>query len=1502
MPQFTRQTELGPVTFTAREGVTEGEIQDMVANWVASMRQAEEVPEPEPAPAPEPAPVMLAGESDAPRGPELVEQLPEEPIEQAYVPGIRADTGRSGITVFGPADAPTAELAEAATGRRPPADPYSAGPGETFLTDPAFYEQVAAPSVEGVPGLFIGAGEEALAVLTGDESVSEQRLAESRAKIMRRMSEDDEASIILKTIEEDWEELVEIFGSDGAPTDDATEIEGSFAFEVPEGATPEDIRAIIQRKKEGREAGRQMMGSFKATMNVLNPELHFDPTTRPSNKANLKRFYREAFLFWASDPIEAGLEATWLFPGLDPATLAIKGIQKGGSAGVTGLRLLSNANKIRRRTRAAYQTETALAAEVGVQRAQGAASQAEQGLESARAEATGRALSEIPEPPPLTSDRPPAPPDQSLIQADVDLWDANVQATMADDAAALAADDAARVTAEGEARIAELGDEITQVRELDLVDAPPKRPEEPSLMDSDASPDQAARDASDVISHDIVHGDGGTRQAMEMSNSGAANANAMKNADMEVFGEFVQEGLDMAGDGRRLAEMPPVQRVTYLERARQLAESGFVVKDVDTGRLVIDANEVEPLIDAVLDKGKMPSSIEQLAMARYARQVGMEIREIGEQWTRATDEAAELNARMPEIRKKAKASEEGTALNRDFREAQDSLTEMSNMQDSLAGAQDGLIEVFDRAKMAVKKAGTLAAQMLNERKMPIHKAIGEEDFLAAATKKNKNQPLSRKKRARVRKEFEKVQSRINKANEALEEAEGALRQAREEAVSRLESGEPAADAAAAQAKADKVRATARKKAKKAIDQAEKELERAKKAAEKAAKKAARLEAQRAAKEQRALARELKKEEVARLREEQKAIREEIKQADADQRKAESIATKAQRKADAAATKLQKELDKIAKAEEKALDKAAKAERRRIERAKSKRARDLADQDPKVQEALARVVDAKKRMADAEAAKLIAYDVLSRGPGGMAVSWLLKASASSTLLTTSAEWSYLGMQFSGGLAWATLLEAGLFAKSGFEGKVPGAAVALTTKEAVKAMFSPSSARRMAIELRSNPRAALYDELGVSFKTVEDIAKSSGDAIEEMMRAYNQLGMFSGGSKIPGARILEGMLRRSNNAIALSGNTIRYSLMDIFTSAGYSKADLERIAHLVNLSTGTFEYRPKAPKPGTGLSQGQLASFADVERKAIELGSHALIAPKLYAAVIKRPFVVGAMLNSGNAAVRNAAATYMAMSTMRVMTYGTAAYLAARLVDGLSEDDAWDRATLAMWPGSPYFGKVSFGDEQFALDGGTTGTVSAFFPSLGISGKEHLTALERLNYFLETPDFDYSKVKVLGTDWMDRMFKGMFKYKLHPFWGALHDSLQGEKFYGAELKQEDFKNKQSYWFNRVVVPWLSAYTPFTGQSLSMSALGQIEQARGITDPSQSDFIGKDDERLLRSPAWMFALKTVLEPFGITSSISRYKIDERKRGRSKPVIRIPKARGLGGGLGGGGLGGGL
>lgn len=1500
MPQYTTETELGPVTFTAREGLTQGELEDMAAEWVASMRQAEEAPEPEPADVPlstqalldDPPPVALAGASDAPRGPELIEQLPEEPPEQAYVPATRADTGRPGVTVIGPSDATASELATAATGRLP-ARPLFGAESETgaYLSelagygDPAFKQQVIDPAREAIPELFIGAAKEAVAGFTDEESRAKERQEEARRKLVQRMFSDSETNILVEAVEEDFDELLAIFGSDGGPTDDATEIEGTFGFEVPEGATTDDIRAIIQSKKAGREAGREMTASFKAALDVTDPQA--------------------AVYFWLSDPVEAGLEATWLFPGLDPATLAIKAIGKGGDAAITGFRLLSNANKIRRRTRAAYQTETALAAEVGAQRAQGAVSQAEQGLASARAGATGKALSEIPEPPPLTSDRPPTPQDQSLIQADVDRGAANVQATMADDAAALAADDAARVTAEGEAKIAQLGDEITQVRELDLVDAPPKRPEEPNLMDSDASPDQAARDASDVISHDIVHGDGGTRQAMEMSNSGAANANAMKNADMEVFGEFVQEGLDMAGDGRRLAEMPPVQRVTYLQRAKQLAESGFVVRDVDTGRLLIDENEVLPLIGEVLDQGKMPSSLEQLAMARYARQVGVEIREAGEIVSGSTEAAVAIKAEMPEIRKKAQESEGGTLVDPKFRQAQDDLIALADQQNKFDGIQDAKIELFDRAKLAVKRAGTLAAQMLNERKMPIHQWIGEEDFLAAAARKNKNQPLSRRRKAKISKDFQKLQGRIDNANRALEEAESSLGRAREEATGRLEAGDPAADAAAAQAKADTVRATARKKAKKAIGQAEKELERAKKAAEKAEKKAAKLEAQRAAKEQRALARELKKEEVARLREEQKAIREEIKQAGADQRKAESIATKAQREADAAATKLEKQLEKIAKTEEKALDKAAKAERRRIERAKSKRAKDIADQDPKVQEAQARVLDAKKKMADAEAAKLIAYDQLSKGPGGLIASSVLRAASASTMLTTSAEWSYLGMQFSGGLAWATLLETGMFLNSGFKEKVPGTTVALTTKEAVKAMFSPSSARRMAVELRSNPRAALYDDVGVSFKTVEDIGRLGGDGIEEMMRAFSKQGLFGKESSIPvlaaGKRAMSGMLRRSNNAIALSGNVIRYSLMDIFSSAGLNMVEMERIANLVNLSTGTFEFRPKALKPGTGLSQKQLGAVANIERQAIGIGSHFLIAPKLYAAVIKRPAVVGAMALSGNAAVRNAALTYMGMSALRTMSYGMAAYLAARFYDDLSEEESWTRGKLAMVPGSPYEGKVTLGDEQFSFDGGTTGTLSSAYPSIGISGQERLNAIERLNYYLESPDFDYTKLKLLGDDYFARAAKGMVKYKLHPAWGALHDMAQSETFYGADIKQEDFKSKQAYWFNRVVMPMISSFTPFTGQSLTKSAIGQIEQARGITDPSQSEFIGKDDAHLLKSPLWRFALKTVLEPFGITSSISRHKIDEKKK-KKGAAPRVPRSRGLGGGLGGGGLGGGL
>ena len=1502
MPQFTRQTEFGPVTLTAPEGTTEGEIQDMVAEWAESMR-----------PPPEEEPPTLAGarvlldsppirlEEDAPRGPDILEQLPEEPPQQPYVPGVRAEGGRPGITVFGPSDAPAEEWAEAATGRLVADIPYSAGPGQTFLQDPAFHEQVTQPALAGVPGAIIGAAQEAGAVFTGEESRSEQRLAEGRAKLMRRMSDDDETNIILQSVAEDWDELTEIFGGAGGPSVDETEIEGTFGFQIPPDATPDDIRALIQSKKVGRDVGREMMGSFKAAMNYFNPELAADATLSPED------FHREAFLFWASDPVEAALEATWVLPGLDPISLAFKGIMKGGGSAVTGVRLLANANKIRRRSRQAYRAEGAHHADVGAQRAQGGLDQSQRALEGTRAEVTARIEGEIPRPPPLQPDMTLPAPHQSPVQAEVNLGAANIGATMLDDAAAAAARNADEVLVAGERRISEIGDEITEVRQLDLLDeaAPPKRPEEPSATDASASPDQAARDASDVIAHDIVHGDGGKRQALERSNSGAANANAVKNADMEAFFEFVQDGLDLMGDGRMLAEMPPVQRVTFLERAKQLAESGFVVKDAQTGKLIIDGNEVEALIDAVLDKGRMPSSVEQLAMARYARQVGEEVVETGLAWREVTESIPRIKDELVVAKKAAKKKGNETALDGDFRAKQDELTNATNEQTRLGGVQDGLMDVAERAKLGAKRAGTLAAQMLNERKMPIHRAIGEDDFLAAATVKNKNEALGPRKRLSVIKGFEKVQTRIDRATKSLDEAESSLGRARSDAVEKIDTGAPAADAAAAQTKANKAKAVARKKARTAISKAERELERARKAADKAVKKAQKLEARRAAKEQKALARELKKEEVARLREEQKAIKEEIKQAGADHRKADSIASKAQKEADRAAARLEKDLEKIARVEERALEKARKAEQVRMDRARSKRAKDIADQDPAVQSALSKVTEARKRLADAQSAKLIAYDLLSEGPAGIVASTIMKAASTSTLMTTSAEWSYLGMQFSGGIAWATLLETGLFAKSGFKGRVPGTTAALTTREAWHAMFSPARARRVAAGLRENPKAALYDDLGVSFKTVEDIAASTGDEIEEMMRAYSKMGFLGAESRIPGyGQIkggLRGMLRRSNNAIALSGNIIRYSLMDIFSASGMSKVELERIANLVNLSTGTFEFRPKMPMPGSGLSPGMLSGYAKAEKVAVELGSNFLIAPKLYASVIKRPWVVGGMLNSGSGAVRNAALTYMGMSALRTMGYGTAAYLAARFYDGLSEDESWMRANLAMWPGSFYEGKLTMGDEQWGLDGGTTGTLSSVMPSIGISGQEHLNAVERLNYWLEDPDFDYSKLKLLGNDYATRMFKGMVKYKLHPAYGAIHDALQGETFYGAELKQEDFKSKQAYWFNRLVLPIISAYTPFTGQSLTKSAIGQMEQARGITDPSQSEFIGKNDAHLLKSPLWMFALKTVLEPFGFTSSISRHKIDEKKK-RKGAAPRVPRSRGLGGSLGGGGLGGGL
>lgn len=1558
MAKYTRETKFGPREFETDGPVTEGELRKMVEDWEwdsedtqqsyagdwghQSVEDGISEPEPEFEPAPLDPQVLLSSPPQIALDaygspPKLVDQLTERSLTQAYVPGTDARDGRRGITVIGPSDTSADEWFTRATGRLP-ARPV-VGPDSGFADDPAFHEQVTFPSVDAFPRLFAGAASEALAAFSDGESTSERRLVEARAKLMKRTSDNPEANIMLLSLEEDYNELKEMLSGIGGGGDsiDETEIEDTFSFQIPDGTSTEDIRLMVEQQNVAFVAGKEMMGSFKATMNVLNPELHADATLSP------KEFLQEAFLFWASDPIEAALDATWVLPGLDPLTLALKGIKKGGKAGITGLRLLSNANKIRREVRAAYGAEVALNAETAASRAQGAAVQAKQNLGTVQEGATAKALEEIADPPALTSDQPPVIQDQSLIQADVDLGAANVKATMADDAAALAAEQTAEVTARAEAKIAKIGEEITEVRNKNLLEetAPPKRPEEPTLMDSDASPDQAARDATDVNAHDIVHGDGGTRQALDRSNSGANNANSMKNADMEEFSKFVQEGLDLAGDGRVLAEMPPRQKSTFIARDKQLAESGFVVKEVveevvdgagtgrlvETGRLLIDGNEVNPLIDAVLEGGKTPSPLEQLAMGRYWRQLGKEIGESGEAMVRTTEKAVQLGEELIPIRKRAAASEGGTALDPEFRKAQEDLTAVAEYQTKLDGERSAQVENYDRARRGAKEAGSVAGTMLNERKMFIHVDIGEADFLSVATRKNNNKPLSQRKKAKIRNEVQGLQKRIDKANKSLDEAESSLGRAREEATGRLEAGDPAADAAAAQANANKARAKVTKKARTDISKAEGELARAKKAADKAAKKAERLEAQAVAKEQKALARAakreeaaiarglkkeevaaaraLKKEEIAKLRAGQKAERAEINQARADQRKAESIAAKEQRSADAAATKLEKQIEKIAKVEERALEKARKAEQRRTDRAKSKHAKDIADQDPAVLEARARVLDAKKKAADAQSAKLIAYDQAAQGPAGIFASTILKAASASTLMTTSAEWSYLGMQFSGGLAWASLLEAGMFAKSGFKGRVPGTTVALTTKEAMKAMFSPSSARSMAARLRSNPRASFYDKIGVSFKTVEDISRMGGDAIEEMMRAYHQIGLFGKESNIPvlrqGRMAMSGMLRRSNNAIALSGNMIRYSLMDIFSSAGFTTVEMERIAHLVNLSTGTFEFRPKALKPGTGLSPGQLSGFAKAERTGIDLASNFLIAPKLYSAVIKRPFVVGAMALSGNAAVRNAALTYMGMHTLRKMSYGIAGYLSARFYDGLSEEESWMRAKLATVPGSPYEGKLTMGDEQWGLDGGTTGTRSSFLPSIGISGQEQLNAIERLNYYLEDPDFDYTKLKLLGDDYFARVAKGLVKYKLHPAYGAAHDIFQGETFYGAELKQEDFKSKQAYWFNRAVLPMIGASVPFTGQSLTMAALGQVEQARGITDPSQSDFIGKNDAHLLKSPAWMFALKTVLEPFGITSSISRHKIDEKKK-RKGAAPRVPKARGLGGGLGGGGLGGGL
>ena len=65
-----------------------------------------------------------------------------------------------------------------------------------------------------------------------------------------------------------------------------------------------------------------MTASFKAALDVTDPEA--------------------AMYFWLADPVEAGLEASWIFPGLDPFSMAVQGIKAGGKAGATGYRLMKN--------------------------------------------------------------------------------------------------------------------------------------------------------------------------------------------------------------------------------------------------------------------------------------------------------------------------------------------------------------------------------------------------------------------------------------------------------------------------------------------------------------------------------------------------------------------------------------------------------------------------------------------------------------------------------------------------------------------------------------------------------------------------------------------------------------------------------------------------------------------------------------------------------------------------------------------------------------------------------------------------------------------------------------------------------------------------------------------------------------------------------------------------------------------------------------------------------
>ena len=909
-------------------------------------------------------------------------------------------------------------------------------------------------------------------------------------------------------------------------------------------------------------------------------------------------------------------------------------------------------------------------------------------------------------------------------------------------------------------------------------------------------------------------------------------------ADVKVA-QFLSR--ERVSKGRALT-LEEVAKITSRVEAvdTRLAQAGELVESAQEALARAMSQKEKLASGALRGKKGSPKRVAAEAELADARKVAKDLK------TALRDRKRDLRLAEDTARKAAKDLESMRKREAKVRDAEDKAIELQELDVEIAAVRRGVEQskgVAKEAATASKKAErelaraekSLAKELARDEARGVRVDKKAEHAARAAVKKKAIQDL--------RGYRDRAKALAAAAKEALHEAEMAARKAAREAKSK----------------------------RKAL---EAELEKADRAIERAETRDLRGA-------QRAASRATRDEHLAELRGTRAALKKGIRDGEARLRDAEAHWREKNSAHKRAEDTLSGEIDKA----DRAADRLDAKLKRQFDKDVEDVAHALAAKDKKVQALKKKLLSAKAAERIVAGVKERIYGEIGDGPVISVLSSIGRGVQLSTPLTTLGDLSFIGRQFAGGLLWATVLETKGVLGGRYVG-IPGSAAAKTIHESLKALVSPVAARDMAASLRGTPAAKLADDAGIIWKNVEDITVAGDQANEEVMRALEGLGVFKPGG------VAAGIIRRSNNSIALAGNMTRRILFDHYAAVpGFSPGELGEVAHLINTITGATSIRgPKTPRVHggvLGMGPNKTAWAESLQRGYIRVASELLIAPRLYLSQAKLPFTLSRAILGKSARVRGAAMeAVMGDMVARFAAYGSLNYLAAKLYDGLTHDESMARMFASMIPGSPYYGKLVYGGEQVGLDSGTSPLWRYILPAPTLKEME-LFSPEGLTEFMSDPlNWDYANTKWMGERYIEKAARGL-KYKTHPMLGSLFDIANSETFYGATKEMEDYGEEWEYWFDRVAAPILGSYIAFPFQTAAKNIAGAL-----VDDTGDTIFLGKGDQHLVDSPPWLAPIKTAADFFGFTSGKSRYAIEEE---------RAARRRGGGAGLGGGGLGGG-